>query len=220
MGRGSSKVKSGGGGGGPMFTNQAFDGSKQDWEEFEASFGPKPTAQEQQDLKGYVATWKSFDLNKKFWDNKQNTLTAAEKQTVKTLDKVIGEHATPNDGVFTRFVDSKAIKNNFNLTDEQVKMIKSIHKMDASQIDLLNKAMKGTQSLAQSYTSTSAISKHLFDSKHFRREISVPKGTHAFATNKHEHEVIFGRNMKTVLDHISVDGSQIVFHEKFIGYEQ
>ena len=65
MGRGSSKVGAGGGGG-AMFTNQAFDEKSQTWEEFEASFGPKITASEKIDLAGYVATWKSFDLNKKF----------------------------------------------------------------------------------------------------------------------------------------------------------
>lgn len=218
MGRGSSKVGAGGSSG-AMFTNQAFDEKSQTWEEFEASFGPKITASEKIDLAGYVATWKSFDLNKKFWSGKEDTLTIGEKKTVAALDKAISEHTTPADGMFTRFVDSAAVKNNLGLSDAQLSMLKSIHTMDSSQIATLNQALKGTVSLSQSYTSTSAINAHLFASKHFRREISVPKGTHAFATNKSEHEVVFGRGMKTVLDHVSLDGKQIVLHERFIGYD-
>lgn len=220
MGRGSSKVGAGGGGGAmQLFTNAAFDEDNEIWDEFEKSFGPKISAEDRQKLKGYVATWKAFDLNKKFWDNKTSTLTASEKETVATLDKTIASHTTPKDAVFTRYVDSGAVQNILGLSDSQLKTLKSIHTMDSSQIDMLNQALKGTQSLSLSYSSTSAVSKHLFSSKHFRREISVPKGTHAFATNPHEHEVIFGRGMKTVLDHVSLDGKQIVLHERFIGYD-
>lgn len=218
MGRGTSKVGVGGGGG-TLFTAAPFDENNQTWAEFEASFGEKVSAEDQKKLKGYVATWKSFDLNKKFWDNKTSTLTASEKETVAALDKVIGNHTTPKDGVFTRYVDSGAVKNILGLSDSQLKTLKSIHGMDSSEIAMLNKALKGTESLSLSYSSTSAVKSHLFGSKHFRREISVPKGTHAFATNPHEHEVIFGRGMKTVLDHISLDGKQIVLHERFIGYD-
>lgn len=218
MGRGSSKV-SGGAGGGKLFTDTPFDQNTESWDEFAKAFGPAISISDANKLSGYVATWKAFDLNKKFWDHKTHTLTDKEKETVAALDKTIASHTTPKDGVFTRYVDSGAVKNNFGLTDAQLKMLKSIHTMDSSQIDMLNKALKGTISLSESYTSTSAVSKHLFGSKHFRREISVPKGTHAFATNPKEHEVIFGRNLKTKLDHVSLDGSQIVLHEVFVGYD-
>ena len=63
MGRGSSKV-GGGGGAAKIFTNQAFDQDKQNWSEFQDSFGPKISPSDQIQLAGYVATWKSFDLNK------------------------------------------------------------------------------------------------------------------------------------------------------------
>ena len=90
--------------------------------------------------------------------------------------------------------------------------------MNESELAQLNGALKGTLSFSKSYSSTSAIKKHIFSGKPFRREISVPKGTPAFAANRVEHETVFGRNLKTELDHVSWDGKHIVIHERFVGY--
>ena len=54
------------------------------------------------------------------------------------------------------------------------------------------------------------------------RKINVPKGTNAYAVKKNaqESEVIFGRNMKAKLSHISVSNDgHIVFHEVYDGYK-
>lgn len=217
MGRGVSKV-GGGGGGAKTFTSAPFDESKDNWNDFEKSFGAAISKEDEKTLDGYVGTGKSFSLNKKLYDPSAGPLSESQQKTVDALDKVISTHKTPKDGVFTRYVDDGAIKNTLKLSNEQMGLLKSIKSMDKSEIAMLNQALKGTMSESPSFSSTSAVSKHLFKGRPFKREISVPKGTNAFATNSFEHEVIFGRNMKTILNSVSWDGQHIVLHESFVKY--
>lgn len=220
MGRGASKA---GSGGGKLYSNEAFNENGEDWDEFENSFGPKLSMTDAVSLGNYVGTSQSFKLNEKLYTNKEDSLTDKERNTMETLDRVISTHKTPRDGVFTRYVGSNAIQDTLGLSNAQMADLLDAGSMDSKELALLNKALKGTISKSASYTSTSATKEHMFSGWHsFRREISIPKGTPAFACNRKEHETIFGRNMKTVLDHVGYDkqSHHVVLYERFIGYEE
>lgn len=222
MGTGSSKVSGGGGSKSKLFNEVAFDENKQSWDDFVESFGPLVTSAEKDDLSGYIATGQSFSLNEKFYDKTKGPLTPKQQKTVDALDKAIGSHETPANGIYTRYVDSGAIKGMLGLNDSQMGQVLGFQSMKSSDQALLSKALSQTVAFSPSYTSTSAVTEHLFSHRLFKREISVPKGTKAYAAinNKGEHEVVFGRNMRTKIDHVSWDGKHIVFHEVFDGYEQ
>lgn len=222
MGRGSSKI----GGGGALFSNGAFtddtttfEEAKAKWNSFRQSFGSVGHVEENIIESEYTGTGKSFALNRKLYNGKEDELTMAQKGTMMALDKAISEHHTPSNAVYTRYSSKDAIQGILGLSDSQMSQLLGIPSFSNSDMALLNKAVGGTETLSKGYNSTSAIKQHLFSNQLFRREISVPKGTNAYCSkNRSEHEVIFGRNMKTVLDHISYDGQNIVLHEKFLGY--
>ena len=198
---------------------------KKYWKEYEAKFGPAVTEEQEKDLDGYVATSNSFHINKFLYDPDlgYESLSKQNKKTVDTLDDVISTHKTPADAKYTRYVDDEGMLALLGLNEKQgdtlMKAIDQYQKtQDSALLDQINKSLVGSTGHSESFTSSSASKHHLFSHRQFRREISAPAGTNAFATNGDEHEVIFGRKMNTEVTGISFDGNQVVIHERFVSY--
>lgn len=188
-------------------------------------------------VSGYVRTQNSFAINEILYDpnNAGKTITQmfkrkVDRDTVKTLDKVISRNATPADASYTRFSSPNAIQATFGLTAKDMSILKNAKKLTPSELSLLSQKFEGTISHSKSYTSTSAnrtlnafSNPKATQSKGFifERKISVPKGTKAYAPkmNAQESEVIFGRGMQTRVTGITVSSDgHIVIHEMFDGY--
>ena len=194
-------------------------------------------------LYGYVRTSNSFAINQALYDPANAGKTDAQiftrtdrrgvkrdLKTVQTMDNAIAAHQTQADASYTRFSSPAAIQSTFGLSDSQMAILSSARSMNAGELATLNSVMSGKSSYSKAYTSTSANrSMNAFGNPNarqsrgfiFERRLNVPKGTNAFAVsrNAQESEVIFGRNMKTQLTHISIgsDG-HIILHEQFAGY--
>lgn len=186
---------------------------------------------------GYVRTQNAFTINKTLYDPANNGKTidqmfsrAADRKTVKTLDKQIKNHTTQADASYTRFSSPGGVQGAFGLTNQQMQILQQAPNMTPSQLRQLNRALGGSISFSKAYTSTSANrSLNAFSNPNakqsrgfvFERKLNVPKGTNAFAPRKNaqESEVIFGRGMQTRLTSVSIasDG-HIVLHETFDGY--
>lgn len=225
-----------------------------EWDNYVAGFGSDPTATEEYDImrqyssipnakgavvSGYIRTQNSFAINEALYDPAnagksidQIFTRSSDKQTIKTLDRLIDTHSTPADASYTRFCSANALKNTFGFSDAQMAIISNAPNMTKSELAQLNKALSGSTSYNASYTSVSANrSLNAFKNPNashssgmiFERKISTPKGTKAFAAKKNaqESEVIFGRNAETAFGRLSVasDG-HIVFHEGFTGYRK
>lgn len=196
------------------------------WQDYKKSFGPDVTDEQEKALDGYVATANSFHINKFLYDPNlgYESLSKGDKKTVDTLDEVISTHKTPADAKFTRYVDDSGALALLGLSGKQgntlMKAIDQYQKtQDPALLDQINKSLVGSTGHSDSFTSTSATKDHLFSHRQFRREISVPSGTNAFAANNDsEHEIIFGRKMNTEVTGISFDGNQVVIHERFVSY--
>ena len=194
-------------------------------------------------LYGYVRTTNSFEINKALYkaqdgmtDDQIFTRTdrygvKRDLQTVQTMDKAINNHVTQADASYTRFTSPNSVQRTYGLSDAEMNLIKQAGSMDSAQLAQLNKALSGKTSFSKAYTSTSANrSMNAFSNPNAKqskgyiieRKLNVPKGTKAYAVQKNaqESEVIFGRNMKTKLSHVTVgsDG-HIVFHEVYDGYK-
>lgn len=187
---------------------------------------------------GYVRTQNSFAINAALYDPANDGKTdaqifkrAADRRTVKALDKAINNHTTPADASYTRFCSPNAIQATFGLTAADMQVLQNATSMTPSQLAKLNRSLAGSKSSSKAYTSTSANrSLNAFSNPNakqskgfiFERKISVPKGTKAYAPKKNaqESEVIFGRGMSTKLTGISVSSDgHIVIHEMFDGYK-
>lgn len=236
MGSGRSPV--GGGGGKVQQTDfpQAYTPDPKDWwdsawADYEASFGDVLTDADNASIGGYVSSGNSFAINEYFYNEKKggyDAMSDKDKATVDALDGFIDSHRTPADARYTRYVDEDAVASLLGMDYNQKKMfLSAINQAKAGDTDMLNqlnKTVSGSKGYSASYTSTTAAKEHIFDRRDFRREISVPAKTKALATNKNEHEVIFGREMNTVVTGISLESlgisgrMQVVIHEKFVGY--
>ena len=185
---------------------------------------------------GYVRTQNAFAINKALYDpnnagksDAQIFSRAADRKTVKAMDKAINSNTTQADGSYTRYCSPDAVQATFGLSNSQMAMVQQAQSMSPAQLRQLNRALSGSQSHTRAYTSTSANrSLNAFSNPNapqskgftFERRINVPKGTKAFAPRKNaqESEVIFGRGMTTKLTGISVSGTHIIMHESFVGY--
>ena len=232
MGRGSSKV-SGGAAFGGIMNKSGFEYSggwrteTTEWQAYMDSFGPHLTDDDNASIRGYVGTGSAFSLNESFYAPDKRQRTDAMQKTADNLDRLVDSHQTPADGYYTRYVDDYAIPDLLGLTKDQTAMLSSANE---SNIADFNKALSGSTMFSPAYTSVAASAStdyHVFSNRMFRREISAPKGTKALAVkNSSETEVVFGRNMHTVLDHVSYDANarnghgQIVLHERFVKYDK
>ena len=195
-------------------------------------------------LYGYVRTTNPLKINQQLYDSKNDGKSMDEiftrkdyngdlrdLQTVNTLDRVISGHVTQADGTYTRFSSPGAIQSTFGLSNAQMAMLQDAPNMTPSQLSDLNAALSGTMSYSKAYTSTSANrSMNAFSNPSakqskgfiFERKIGVPAGTNAYApsNNAQESEVIFGRNMSTVVNSIGVSSDgHIVIYESYNGYK-
>lgn len=152
--------------------------------------------------------------------------------TVRTMDKLINNHSTRSNAIYTRFADKGAIQSMYGLSDKQLNALLNAKNMNATQLGALNRVMANKTGYSRSYTSTSAnrsmnafsdLRAHRSANLVFERKLYVPSGTKAYAPqmNAQESEVIFGRNANTRLMKITVaaDG-HIVLHEMFTGYKK
>ena len=189
-------------------------------------------------VKGYVRTQNSFAINEILYDPKNDGASvdsmfkrASDRNTVKTMDKLINSHVTPADASYTRFCSPNAVQATFGLSDAQMSMLKNATKLNPAQLKQLSANFAGEQGFSNAYTSTSANrSLNAFSNPNakqskgfiFERKLNVPKGTKAYAprNNAQESEVIFGRGLKTKITHVSIapDG-HIVIHESYDGYK-
>ena len=186
---------------------------------------------------GYIRTSNAMAINKLLYDpanagktdeeiftRKDNAGQLRDLQTVKALDKAISNHQTSVDGTYSRYTDSESIAKTFGFTPEQMGVIAKAGYMTGSQLKQLNLVLNGKVGSSRAYTSASANrSMNAFKEKYtFERRLYVPKGTNAYipAHNAQESETIFGRGMRTRIDHVSVEGGHIVIHEMFDGYKK
>ena len=227
---------------------EAFPDSNADWKDFTDSFGHQISREDWQALMhswegggghpwGYVQTGNSFRINEMLYNpdnegktdeeifkNRDDNGKLRDLMTVKALNKAIANGRTPANAVFTRFAGYTSIKAQFGLTDAQIAVLRRGGNLSSSELKQLNDAMRGSRSISKSYTSTSANRKmNVFTGKPIERKLYVPKGTHAFAAerNRAESEVVFGRNVETVLMGITISPrGNLIFHERFVGYRR
>lgn len=191
---------------------------------------------------GYFRTTNSMEINKALNDpaNSGKTIeqiftrtdNAGRKrdlETVKTLDKAIAKHVTQRDATYTRYCHPQTVGRAFGLSQAQLAMLIHADDLSSGQLETLKKAMVGKTSMTKGYTSTSANkSMNAFSNPYavrsrgyiFERKLYLPKGTHAYATkrNAQESEVLLGRNLRTKIIGISVNGvGHIVIHEMYDG---
>ena len=220
-----------------QYANQMNNGvTSQDEQNIMRQWTPTPNAKGAY-VTGYVRTQNSFAINEAFYDpnNQGKSLTKmfkrkADRDTVKSLDKAIENNQTQNDGNYIRFCGDNSIQSTFGLTNQQMTAIKNAPNMTSSELAALNQSLIGSKSYNPAYTSTSANrSLNAFSDPnakqskgyYFERHINTPKGTKAYAPrqNAQESETIFGRNLTTSLQGISISSDgHIVIHEKFEGY--
>ena len=150
--------------------------------------------------------------------------------TVRALDKAISQHKTPQDAIYTRYTGDDAMVATFGMDERQRSLLRGVLALRGSRsitpehISALNDALKGSTGYNPSFTSTSANHNlNVFRSRPIERRFYTPGGTNALAasTNKIESEGVFGRGLRTEVDHISLsrDG-HIVFHERVLGYKR
>ena len=109
-----------------------------EWDQYSASMRSGMTAAEEKTIMrqfsstpngdgdyviGYVQTRNSFYINKVLYDPANDGKTvnqrfprAADRKTVKTMDKLINNHSTPADASYPRFCGADAIKATFNFS--------------------------------------------------------------------------------------------------------
>lgn len=227
--------------------NQAYDEHRDDWGGFVRRFGDDVSDEDMKLLDrywdseggfGYIQTGNSFEINEALYkpgnENKsiEELFTRQDSkgvlrdlETVKTLDRAISTHKTPENAVYTRMAGSSAIKSIFGFTSEQMNVLKDANFLSDSQLKQLSSVFKGRTSASRSFTSTSANANlNVFKGKKFERRLYVPKGTNAMAarSNRDESEVIFGRGVQTELIGIGVNKKTgaIILHERFVGYKK
>lgn len=188
-------------------------------------------------LTGYVRTQNAFAINQTLYDPANDGKSvdqmfnrAADRKTVKTLDKLIDNHATQADGSYTRFCSASALQATYGLSDSQMQLLMQAPNMNSRQLAQLSKAMSGSKGYSAAYTSTSANrTLNAFSNPSapqssgyiFERKISAKSGTKAYSPRKNaqESETIFGRGMMSSMTGVSVSSDgHIVIHEFHNGY--
>ncbi len=222
--------------------------TQREWDQFTAPFSVGVTAADDADVMGrrtfsiapngrgdyvvgYFRTCNSYFINETLYNPNNDGKTISQmfsrkqdRQTVRTMDKLISNHTTQADASYTRFSSSAAIQATFGFSAADMKTLANVKNMTPSELRRFNKAIVNAKagSYSKAYTSTSGNrTLNAFSSNIFERRINVPKGTNAYAPrqNAQESEVIFGRGLRTRLAGVSVSSDgHIVLHEVFEGY--
>lgn len=141
------------------------------------------------DSMGYIATNRSFDINRALRSNGVIPLSKEENKVVSTLDRVIERNKTLKNIKVSRFDDSSYFKSIITSNAELLKKYDSV-------TDMLN---SGEATFSNSaYTSTSYIPKYnFFKTRGVKTIINIPKDSKIYFTdNDAESEIIIPRNAK------------------------
>ncbi|HEP3940928.1 TPA: capsid protein [Streptococcus pyogenes] len=141
------------------------------------------------DSMGYIATNRSFDINRALRSNGVIPLSKEESKVVSTLDRVIERNKTLKNIKVSRFDDGSYFKSIITSNAELLKKYDSV-------TDMLN---SGEATFSNSaYTSTSYIPKYnFFKTRGVKTIINIPKDSKIYFTdNDVESEIIIPRNAK------------------------
>lgn len=141
------------------------------------------------DSMGYIATNKSFDINKALRSNGAISLSKEESKVVSTLDRVIERNRALKNIKVSRFDDGGYLKSIITSNADLLKKYDSV-------IDMLNSGEATFSNAA--YTSTSYIPKYnFFKTRGVKTIINIPKDSKIYFTdNDAESEIIIPRNAK------------------------
>ena len=141
------------------------------------------------DSMGYIATNKSFDINKALRSKGALLLSKEESKVVLTLDGVIERNRALKNIKVSRFDDSGYLKSIITSNADLLKKYDSV-------ADMLNSGEATFSNAA--YTSTSYIPKYnFFKTRKVKTIINIPKDSKIYFTdNDAESEIIIPRNAK------------------------
>lgn len=141
------------------------------------------------DSMGYIATNKSFDINRALRSNGAFLLSKEESKVVSTLDGVIERNRALKNIKVSRFDDSGYLKSIITSNADLLKKYDSV-------ADMLNSGEATFSNAA--YTSTSYIPKYnFFKTRVVKTIINIPKDSKIYFTdNDAESEIIIPRNAK------------------------
>ena len=141
------------------------------------------------DSMGYIATNRSFDINRALRSNGTIPLSKEESKVVSTLDRVIERNRALKNIKVSRFDDGGYLKSIITSNADLLKKYDSV-------IDMLNSGEATFSNAA--YTSTSYIPKYnFFKTRGVKTIINIPKDSKIYFTdNDAESEIIIPRNAK------------------------
>ena len=141
------------------------------------------------DSMGYIATNRSFDINRALRSDGVIPLRKEESKVVSTLDRVIERNKTLKSIKVSRFDDGSYFKSIITSNAELLKKYDSV-------TDMLNSGEATFSNAA--YTSTSYIPKYnFFKTRGVKTIINIPKDSKIYFTdNDAESEIIIPRNAK------------------------